>query len=139
MKAAYLLGRLGFGSYFLYSGIHHFRHTGPLAAYAGGKKVPAPAMAVRLTGAALALGGASIILGLKPHWGAAAVIAFLAGVSPVMHDYWRREEAGERQTEMVNFSKNMALLAAAMMVSGMERARTEEAAQVGSGLGSRAA
>lgn len=129
MKVAYLLGRAGFGGYFLYAGVHHFRATEALAQYAGGKKVPMPAMAVRLTGAAMALGGASIILGLKPHWGAAAVIGFLAGVSPVMHDFWRREDAAEKQAEMVNFTKNMALLAAAMMVSGMERAKAERAVE----------
>ncbi|MGH9535487.1 MAG: DoxX family protein [Terriglobales bacterium] len=127
MKAVYLLGRMGFGGYFLYSGVRHFQHTEALAVYVRGKKVPAPAIAVRLTGAAMALGGASMILGLKPRWGAAAVIGFLAGVSPVMHDFWRREDAADRQSEMVNFTKNMALLAAAMMISGMEAAKEERA------------
>ena len=123
MKAAYLLGRMAFGGFFLYSGIRHFQAQEEIARYAGGKNIPAPDLAVQLSGAALAIGGASILLGVKPQWGALAVIGFLAAVSPVMHDFWRRENPGERQSEMINFSKNMALLAAAMMVSGMEHGK----------------
>lgn len=121
MKVAYLLGRMAFGGYFLYSGVHHFQAQEALAQYAGGKNVPAPDLAVQVSGAALAVGGASILLGVKPHWGALAVIGFLAAVSPVMHDFWRRENPAERQLEMVNFGKNFALLAAAMMLAGRER------------------
>lgn len=51
MKAAFLLGRLVFGGYFLYSGIHHFQDRKMLAQYAGSKKVPLPEVAVMATGA----------------------------------------------------------------------------------------
>jgi uncharacterized membrane protein YphA (DoxX/SURF4 family) len=48
------------------------------------KKVPLPDVAVTSTGAVLILGGASILLGVKPKYGAAALAGFLLGISPVM-------------------------------------------------------
>lgn len=120
MKTPFLIGRLIFGGYFLYSGIHHFTEHKMLTGYAGSKNVPMPDKAVAATGAALVLGGASILAGVKPRLGTAAVIGFLAGVSPVMHDFWRKEDPQERMSEMINFSKNMALLGGAMALMGVE-------------------
>ena len=120
MKIPFLLGRVIFGGYFLYNGIHHFIEGDSMAQYAGAKNVPMPDVAVAATGALLTIGGASILLGIKPKVGAAAVIGFLAGVSPVMHDFWRIEDPERRQTEMINFTKNMALLGASLVMMGIE-------------------
>ena len=120
MKGAFLIGRLLFGGYFLYNGINHFKHRNMLAQYAGSKNVPKPDVAVTVTGAALIIGGASILLGIKPKLGAAAIMGFLAGVSPIMHDFWRMEDPNQRMNEMVNFTKNMALLGAALALMGVE-------------------
>jgi uncharacterized membrane protein YphA (DoxX/SURF4 family) len=68
----------------------------------------------------LIAGGASILLGIKPKLGTAAVIGFLAGVSPVMHDFWKQEHPERRMAEMINFTKNMALVGGAMALMGVE-------------------
>lgn len=120
MKALFLFGRLVFGGFFLYNAVNHFKQRGAMAQYAASKKVPAPDVAVTVSGAMLAIGGASIMLGLKPQYGALAIIAFLAGVSPVMHDFWRVEDPGQRQADQINFAKNMALLGAALALMGVE-------------------
>ena len=120
MKAPFLLGRLVFGGFFLYSGIHHFLDRKPLAQYAGTKGVPLPDVAVAATGAAMIVGGGSILFGIKPKLGTLAIMGFLAGVSPTMHDFWSREDPNERQTEMINFTKNMALLGGALALMGVE-------------------
>lgn len=120
MKAPFLIGRLLFGGYFLYAGINHFKNSSSMAQYAGAKHVPAPELMVKLTGAALTVGGTSILLGIKPKLGTAAVIGFLAGVSPVMHDFWRAEDPNQRMNDMINFSKNMALLGGALALMGVE-------------------
>ncbi len=120
MKLPFLLGRLVFGGYFLYNGIHHFRERENMANYVSSKHVPSPNVAVMATGAALVTGGASILLGIKPKAGAAALIGFLAGVSPIMHDFWNHEDPAERQQEMINFTKNMALLGASVALMGVE-------------------
>ena len=88
MKIPFLIGRVVFGGFFLYNGVNHFRKLKTMAPYAASKDVPLPEAAVAVTGGAMVLGGASILLGLKPKWGAAAMATFLAGVSPVMHDFW---------------------------------------------------
>ncbi len=120
MRLPFLLGRLLFGGYFLFSGVNHFKQTRALAQYAASKKVPKPDFAVHITGAALIAGGASILLGIKPKLGTAAIVGFLAGVSPVMHDFWKQENPEQRMNDMINFTKNMALVGGAMALMGAE-------------------
>jgi putative oxidoreductase len=119
MKLPYLLGRAVFGGFFLYNGINHFMHRKEMAQYVDAKNVPMPEAAVTATGIALTLGGASLLLGIKPTLGAAAVAGFLAGVSPVMHDFWRVPDPEKRQNEMINLSKNMALLGGSLALMGV--------------------
>lgn len=118
MKTAFVIGRVLFGGFFLYNGINHFRKREELAQYAGSKKVSNPEGAVVLSGLAILLGGASIVLGAKPKLGAAAIAAFLASVSPVMHPFWNSENPQQQMNETINFSKNMALLGAALTLMG---------------------
>jgi uncharacterized membrane protein YphA (DoxX/SURF4 family) len=118
MSVASRLGRAIFGGFFLYNGIHHLAEAETLAPYAAAKGVPQPALAVRATGVALLAGGTSIVLGIKPKWGSLIIAGFLAGVSPVMHDFWKREDPAQKQGEMINFTKNMALLGASLALLG---------------------
>jgi uncharacterized membrane protein YphA (DoxX/SURF4 family) len=120
MKVTFLLGRLLFGGFFLYNGINHLRSKDQLAQYAGSKNIPAPDAAVIVSGLALILGGTSLVLGLKPKLGVAAVLGFLGTVSPLMHDFWNHADAQTRQNDMVHFSKNLALLGAALALAGVE-------------------
>jgi putative oxidoreductase len=120
MKAAFLIGRIVFGGFFLYNGINHFKQKQGLAQYAGAKKIPYPEAAVTASGVMLAVGGASIMLGLKPQIGTLAVLGFLATVSPAIHDFWSLEDPQQKQNEMIHFSKNMALLGAALALLAVE-------------------
>lgn len=120
MKAAFLIGRIVFGGFFLYSGINHFKQKEGLAQYAGSKNVPYPELAVIASGAALAAGGASVILGVKPQVGTLAILGFLVAASPMIHDFWSAEDPQQKQNEMIHFSKNMALLGAALVLAGIE-------------------
>jgi len=52
--------------------------------------VPAAELAVKLSAVPLIVGGASLLLGVKPKLGGMALLGLLAGVSPVMHDFWRK-------------------------------------------------
>jgi putative oxidoreductase len=119
MKAPFLLGRLLFGGFFVYNGINHFKQTRHMAQYAASKHVPQPDVMVQASGAMLLLGGSSIILGLKPKWGILAILGFLAGVSPVMHDFWNQANPEQRMNDMVNFTKNIALVGAATALMGV--------------------
>lgn len=120
MKIPFLLGRAVFGGFFIYNGINHLRQRKTLAQYAESKKVPVPETTVSATGIALILGGASVILGFKPKLGTLAIIGFLAGVSPTMHNFWSEEDPNQRMNDMINFSKNLALLGAALALMAVE-------------------
>ncbi len=119
MRSVFLLGRVIFGGFFLYNGINHFKQRGVMTQYTEAKGIPNPALAVTGSGASMALGGASIILGVQPKLGAAAIAAFLAVASPAMHDFWNADESS-KQGELINFSKNMALLGAALILMSVE-------------------
>ncbi|HTS78812.1 MAG TPA: DoxX family protein [Bryobacteraceae bacterium] len=120
MKTTHLIGRILFGGFFLYSGIHHLTSKREMAQYAGSKSVPLPDRAVELTGIMLLIGGSSVLLGLKPKVGLAAIAAFLVSISPVMHNFWASEDPGEKQNQMINFMKNLALLGGALALTGAE-------------------
>ena len=119
MRIPLLIGRALFGGFFIMSGVKHFQQQKQMAQFAAAKKVPKPDLAVKATGTMLIVGGASILLGIKPKLGTLAVMGFLAGVSPVMHDFWN-EDAEQRTNDMINFTKNMALAGGAMALMAVE-------------------
>ena len=120
MKAPFLIGRLLFGGFFINSGISHLQNRKSMAAYARAKGVPQPELAVTLSAVPLLVGGASVLLGVKPKLGAMALLGFLAGVSPIMHDFWRDEDPQARMNNMIKFMKNMALAGGALALMGVE-------------------
>jgi len=117
-KIAHLAGRAIFGGYFLYNGINHFQNRQMLAGYASSKKVPGADAAVIASGVMMIAGGLSLLAGTRPKIGAASVIGFLAGVSPMMHAFWNETDPQQRMQEMVNFTKNMALVGGALLAAG---------------------
>jgi putative oxidoreductase len=112
------IGRAVFGGYFLYNGIKHFRELATYAGYAGSKGVPMPKAAVAATGGLLVVGGLSLLAGVRTKLGTSLIELFLMGVSPAMHAYWKTE-GNARQTEQVNFMKNMALAGAALVAAAI--------------------
>ncbi len=115
-EVALLIGRLLFGGLFVYNGLNHFRNRAAITGYCAYKRVPAPAAAAVLSGAWLLVGGLSIILGARPQIGAWMIVIFLLGVTPVMHNFWTVTDETQRLGEFINFSKNLALLGAALML-----------------------
>lgn len=120
MRALHLIGRTIFGGFFLYNGINHLKNSGALAQYAGAKGVPAAEQAVQATGAMLIGGGLSVIAGVKPRQGLAAIVAFLVPVTLQIHRFWEEQDPQARQAEMINFSKNVALVGAALTMMAID-------------------
>jgi uncharacterized membrane protein YphA (DoxX/SURF4 family) len=71
--------------------------------------------AVAGTGVILLLGSLSMLLGVYPVVGIILLIVFLLGVSFQMHSYWKVDDAQMKQIDMINFTKNMALVGALLM------------------------
>ena len=111
-------GRLLFGGFFLYSGIHHFMDVASMTSFAAAKGVPFPEAAILLTGAMLVVGSVSVLLGYRPHVGAGLIALFLIGVTPIMHNFWA-EQGPQRLNDMAHFTKNIALLGGACFVASV--------------------
>ncbi len=69
MDLLFVLGRILFGGFFVISGIRHFQHLPMMASFTGQKGMPAPKLAVIVSGLLILLGGLSILLGVRPTWG----------------------------------------------------------------------
>ncbi len=112
----FLLGRLLYGGYFVFSGINHFAKNEALAGYAASKKVPVPKLAVYLSGLLILLGGLGILLGIYIKISILYIVIFLVVVSFMMHNFWSTTDPMSKMMDMTQFMKNMALLGAALLL-----------------------
>ena len=116
MDIVFLIGRFIFAGFWLFAGIGHFKNLNGMHEYAKAKGTPFPKLAVVGTGVILLVGGLSMLLGLYPVIGIALLIIFLLGVSVQIHDFWKVTEPQKKEAEMINFTKNMALIGALLML-----------------------
>jgi len=116
MEVLILVGRIIFGGFFIYSGVNHFTKFGMMTQYAKMKGVPFPEVAQGVTGLMLLLGGLSIVFGIYPFVGIVLLVAFLVPVSLMMHNFWKLEDPQVRMADKVNFTKNLALVGAVLML-----------------------
>jgi putative oxidoreductase len=114
MRALFVIGRAIFGGFFAYNGVYYLQHSDDMAQHAAAKRVPGAEQAVQATGALLLAGGLSIMAGIQPRMGLAAIVAFLIPVSLQMHRFWEEPDPMKRQAETIQFMKNMALVGAAL-------------------------
>lgn len=120
MDITLLIGRVLFGGFFIYNAWNHFAHSAGLAGYAASKGVPTPKLAVLGSGLLILAGGLSILTGFRLALGALAVIIFLVPVTLQMHQFWK--EGGEaKMMQKIQFSKNVALIGAALMIFSFYR------------------
>ena len=116
-----LLGRVVFSFFFIYSGFNHLTKLSTYSQYAGSSGVPAPTVAVAVTGLMLLGGGFSILLGVQPKWGAALLIVFLVPTAVMMHRFWGISDPMMAANQAANFWKNIALAGAALMIFGLAK------------------
>jgi len=115
MARAFLVGRILAGGYFLMGAFHHFTNSHQMARFAAMHGVPAPTLAVLGAGVLLLIGGLSLLLGLYPRIGVAALVVFLVPVTLIMHAFWADRDPMMRMNDVVNFSKNVGLLGSILM------------------------
>jgi putative oxidoreductase len=115
MDSPFLIGRIIFGGYWLMAALNHFKNLNHMSGYAKAKGTPLPNLAVAGTGVILSAGGLSMLLGVYPVVGIVLLIVFLLGVSVQMHSFWKVDDAQMKQIDIINFTKNMALIGALLM------------------------
>jgi putative oxidoreductase len=114
MRELFLVGRILVGGYYLYNGINHFARLDVMSQVVGARGVPAPQVAVLVAGLLLLIAGVTLLLGVLPRVGICAVVLFLVPVTLIMHQFWKADGMA-RLGELVNFTKNLALLGSSLM------------------------
>ena len=109
------IGRILFAALFVMSGLNHFTQAGAMTQYAESKGLPAARFSVIGSGAVLIAGGLSILLWQYVLYGAGLLFVFLLVAAFTMHDFWAVEDEQQKQTEMTQFMKNVALAGAALI------------------------
>jgi putative oxidoreductase len=116
MNTVLLIGRILFALVFVSSGLSHLAKVEAMAGYAKFKKVPAAKLSVLVSGALLALGGLSIILGVYADLGALVIAILLILMALKMHDFWTQTDAQVKQTETISFFKNISMAGGALII-----------------------
>jgi len=122
MEILFLIGRIIVGLFYLFNAANHLvMGTEQMTQYAAYKGVPAPRLAVIVSGILLLISGLSFLLGVYPGIGVLSAVLFFLPVTFKMHNFWAVQDQQQRIIEMVNFNKNMALMGAALMFLLIER------------------
>ena len=118
MDVVFLVGRVLFAVLFVSSGfMAHLGEGGKQGReYARSLGAPSPDVLVPLSGIAIIAGGTMIALGIWADLGALLVIGFLAGITPILHAFWKVEDPQMQQIQSAMFFKNLALLGAALII-----------------------
>jgi putative oxidoreductase len=110
-----LLGRLFFGFIFLMASFTQFKSA--TIAYAASQGVPLASIAVPLAGVISLIGSVSILLGYRAKIGAWLIVLFLAGVTPLMHNFRAVSDPMMHQIQMIMFMKNLSMLGGALLIT----------------------
>jgi putative oxidoreductase len=114
-----LIGRVVFSFFFIYSGFNHLTKLSMMSQYAGSVGIPAPTLAIAVTGLMLLGGGLSILLGVKPKVGAALLVLFLVPAAIMVHKFWGIADPMMAANQAAHFWKNIALAGGALMIFGL--------------------
>ncbi len=116
MDIIVLVGRVLFAFLFAFSAFGHFAKPDMYVGYMKSKGVPAPALMNFATGAVLAFGSISVLFGIWGDLGSLLLIAFLVPSAFLIHNFWTVEDPMAKGGEQAQFSKNIALAGAALML-----------------------
>ena len=103
------LGRLLLGLGLALQASEDFRDMEDTIEYADSADVPLPELAAPFASGMMLVGGIGVALWRFPRIATGATAAFLAVVTPTMHDFWNAEE-GSGSGERLAFFGNMAML-----------------------------
>lgn len=115
MEIIFLIGRIFFGGYFLFSGLNHFTKMNMMSGFAASKGVPMPTFMVAVGGVLLLLGGAGMLFGVYIQWAVIALVLFFVPVTIKMHAFWKDSDPQSRMMNMTLCLRNIALLGASLM------------------------
>ncbi len=116
LAVEFVIGRVLFSVMFIMSGIQHLTNVQMMSQYAASQKVPAPSVAVSVTGLMLLAGGLSILLGIQVQVGTALLVVFLIPTAFVMHRFWGIADPMQAAVQRAHFMKNITMAGAALLI-----------------------
>lgn len=120
-RTVFLVGRVLAGFFYLIMGMGHFGRYPEMTAGVSEMGLPAPGLAVVITGFLLVIAGILILIGYHPLLGVLSAALFLVPVTLVMHAFWNIEDPVARQQEVATFLRNVGLLGATLMFVAIPR------------------
>ncbi len=113
----HLIARLLIGWFFIMSGYRHLTAVKPTAEYAKAVgHIPAPQLAVIVSGLMLLLGGLGLLLGFHPRIAAALIFVFLVIAAFTMHKFWVETDPMQKAGQAAQFWKNITLAGAMLWI-----------------------
>ena len=106
---AFFIGRICMSMIFILAAIGKFVDYNAVAQYMSSKGMTMVPFFLIVAAAVELIGGLSLLLGFKTRWGAALLILFLIPVTGIFHDFWMVQDPAERQMQMNEFLKNLAI------------------------------
>ena len=110
------LGHLLLSGIFISGGWKAFANPGGRVNKAADAGIPEPDSAVKLNGAAMAIGGLLLGMGIMPKLASLILIGTLIPTTIVGHAFWKEEEGAARQQQLTQFFKNLGLIGALLVV-----------------------
>ena len=116
METVLLISRILFSLLFLVSALNHFTNVSGMTAYTASRGVPAPKIAVLISGAILAAGSIMLLTGYWADLGALFLFVFLIPTALLMHPFWREEDPMTKMNEQIAFMKDLSLAGGALAI-----------------------
>src|ERR1700759_3676603 len=111
-----LAGRALLSAIFLLSAVGKATQWDGTAGYMAAKGMPLVPFFLARALAFELLGGLSVLLGYKAHYGALALAFYLIPVTLIFHNFWAFDGM-QRQMEMINFLKNVSIFGGLLAVA----------------------
>src|SRR5262249_38084674 len=111
-----VLGRLMLAAIFLLSAVGKLGNFNGTAGMMEHKGVPSAQIILVGATAFEGAGSLSIVLGCRPRIGAILVLVLLILATYYFHDFWRIDDPKEKQDQMIQFLKNLAIMGAMVLI-----------------------
>jgi putative oxidoreductase len=113
------IGRLALAWFFLSDAYMRALQWNSTIAWMAAKHLPAPAILLFVSLAAMILGGLSLMLGFRAKAGALVLFAFTVVTTILLHNYWVIQDAAERMADYEIFIRNIAIAGGLLLVLGV--------------------
>ncbi|MCA9352923.1 DoxX family protein [Patescibacteria group bacterium] len=116
MITVFVIGRVIFGLFIVFSGFNHIKNFKHTRAYTQSLGVPASGFLTVLTGLMLLFGGISFLLWQWVDLGILVLVLFFVPVTLIAHAFWKKKDTTQRVTEMHSFMGNMMILGLLLII-----------------------